>query len=478
MRLFKKLLLFLGLPLAVLAGVLWWMATRALAQVTPDNLTLQIESNFNCRAQVGGCQLDLFSSPARLELTGVTLVPRDAEADAGSNPTTRPPYELHATYFKFRSATLEADLWPLLFQRKLAVKRFVMSNADVKFDLLPGGENTLRTLFAKPAVVSGKPNPSSAALAPVVAAVAVATSGKDAPAATEADAKKSDRPMGDEPKSVFNARDLGFSAVTLDRIALEDSRIRARNRKSRSVIELNGCTLAFTDVAVDANALTKDNRATVALDTTLRLDSRKKQEVRYCDLQVTVLGTLAPFDAATGSLNPDLAFQTLIKQGSAVQDLPVMKKLQKNLAKAERAGLRVKDLSGRQELTSDTTLKLKLTDNRLVLLEPTSLVFPDYSLDMEAGSYIDAGTETHEFRATMLASQAVSDDAVQSANDTLANLGDAGAELRKLFVDPFLIDGRVGMAFVSSEDLDDPKVRVKNSVFDLKDSLQDAIKGR
>jgi hypothetical protein len=61
-------------------------------------------------------------------------------------------------------------------------------------------------------------------------------------------------------------------------------------------------------------------------------------------------GKVTPFDAATGNLNPDLTFDTLLEKDSVIQSLPVMQKLQKNLDKAKQAGLKMKSLTAPQAL--------------------------------------------------------------------------------------------------------------------------------
>jgi hypothetical protein len=464
-RWMKRVVWFGVLPLAVLGGMVWLLGWLALRQVTPDNVVLQLESVFNCRARMDACSMRLF--PPHLKLVGVQLSPRDEAADNATPPATRQPVVLHATYLRVREATVSLDFWPLLLRRELSVRRFLVSGADVKFDLLPGGENTLRTLFSRPATVKGRANPALIAVAPVAVAIEVTKPS----AAPESGKKVEPASFGDEPTRVINARE--FPAVSaLGRMALEDSRIRLRNRKSRAVTELNGCTLTVSDLAIDPTRLDVANRATVALETRLFVDG-KKVAIRYADLDIAAKGKATPFDPATGNLDPELAFDFALKKGSMVQALPVLQKLQKNIDRAQQAGLKMKDLTTEARLEHDTTLKLHLEANRLNLVEPAVLDFPDYSLHLEAKSFLDAGTETHEFRASLVASQAVSDAALAGADAFLAKLGEeAAVELRKLFITPMVKNGRITVAFVSTGDLDDPKVRADLPFQGIKDQLE------
>ncbi|MGI8602639.1 MAG: hypothetical protein ACR2OZ_06520 [Verrucomicrobiales bacterium] len=469
----KRLLLFAALALLLFVAAVAVFGWLAVKEITPERLVREIEASRNCRARIDGCKLALFASPARLDVTGVTLVPRDTEADNATAVATRPPIELHATYFRFASATIEADLFDLIFRRRLTVRQFVVRNADVKCDLLPGGENTLKILFDSPGIVGGKPMRAPLVAAPIAAAAAAAQ--------TVTDAAASAAENGEETKSkrAFNVRDFGIPS-TVERVALENSRLRFRNRKSRAVTEFNGCNVSLTDIAINPSDLTAANRATLAISTKLFLDGRDKktkENFRYADLIVEVRGEITPFELG-GNLNPDMALDAVLRRDSAVERLPVLQKLQKSVSKAQRAGLQLNDLAVRTTLLKDATLKLKLHDNRMELTHDVELPFQDYALALQAGSFIDAGEETHDFRATWTASQAMSDQALRGADEFLSTLGqDAAKELRAMFISPMVKNGLISLAFVSQGDLDDPKVTVENPITDFKDRLKAAGEG-
>ena len=478
-RLFLWLIL-LVVCLGIGAVVLGWLAVK---EITPERLVREIEASRNCRAVIDGCRLSLFSSPARLDLTGVTLVPRDAEADNATPYATRPPIELHATYFRFGSATLEADLLDLVFKRRLTVRQFVIRNADVKCDLLPGGENTLKQLFDSPAIVGGKTMRPPLVAVPVAAAAAAAQTVTDA--AREAVEKKpppddasESAVEADNPGRRFNVRDFAIPS-TIKRVAIENSRLRFRNRKSRGVIEFNNCTASLTDIAVDPAHLDTTNRATLDVQTTIFVDGRVKKTrdmFRYAALSVGVHGAITPFDPS-GNLNPDMGVAAKLDEGSTVQGLPVLQKLQKKVDKAQEAGLRLPDLAARAELQRETTFNLQLHDNRMHLTEPVALAFADYSLSLDRGSFIDASEECHQFRATWTASESISSRALAEADQFLAGLGpEIGTLLRKALVTPLVKDDRIALAFASSGTLDDPKVEIENPLGDLKNQLKETRK--
>ncbi|RYD26355.1 MAG: hypothetical protein EOP86_26070, partial [Verrucomicrobiaceae bacterium] len=76
-RRFWKVLL---VALPVLAGGAAWSAHRYVRkETTPAALVRRLEQSLNCRAEVESASVSLFSFPAKLEVKGLRLLPRDGE---------------------------------------------------------------------------------------------------------------------------------------------------------------------------------------------------------------------------------------------------------------------------------------------------------------------------------------------------------------------------------------------------------------
>lgn len=251
-RLLKRLLLLVGLPLMALAAGLVFLRWLTLRHFTPENVIHQLEASCNARVQLGGCSLSLFSSPARLELTSLHFHPRDAEADKATPTATRPPVKITHTYLRMGRAVVEADLAALLLRRELRVKTLLIETGDLKFDLLPSGESSLRGLFRAPATVRGQPNPALAAQAPVAAA-AIDAEAPPPPAGDAGEPPENDA-SENAPIPAFHARELA-APFAIDKVSLVDARLRVRNRKSRAVTELNQLHLEVAGLAVDPSRL-------------------------------------------------------------------------------------------------------------------------------------------------------------------------------------------------------------------------------
>jgi hypothetical protein len=476
-RLVKRLLLFLVLPGVLLSGAIVIAGWLALRQFTPERLVRQLETTCNARVQLEGCALSLFSSPPRLELTGLQFHPRDEEANRGTPIASRPPVKITNTYLRMRRALIEADLLALLLRRELRVKSVLIDMGDVKCDILPGGGNSLRALFTPPSTIAA---PSTPAMLELAAAVVAATTNAvhSSPPADEAEAdpappnEDTSTPLSTRP--VFAATQLP-GIVALDSIVFADSRIRIRNRKTRAVTELNELQFHLTDVAVNPADLTTTNRGTVTMTTRIIMTGGKKNPGPVATLGLRLNGTLTPFDKTSGQFQPDLQFTTDITKDSVLESIPALEKIEKNMARARRAGLKIEPLGSQIRLAADSRMAMHFRDGRLTLTQPATLDCGGYALALRGGSMVDAVQGTHDVHASWVASQDVSDKALAGSRDFLSSAGsETGDALRELLIDPLVRDGRLAMDFATSGALSDPDVRIAHPLQDLTDQLKDA----
>jgi hypothetical protein len=481
-RLVKRLLFFLVLPGVLLSGAIVMAGWLALRQFTPERLVRQLETTCNARVQLEGCTLSLFSSPARLELTGLQFHPRDGEADRGTPMASRPPIKITNTYLRMRRALIEADLLALLLRRELRVKTVRIDMGDIKCDILPGGGNSLRALFTPPSTVPAHSTPAMLGLASAAAAVAATTNAVHSTPPADETEDASSQPNEDtstplSSRSVFAATQLP-GIVALESIVFADSRIRIRNRKTRAVTELNELQFSLTDVAVDPADLTTTNRGTVSMTTRIVMTGSKKKPGPVATLGLRLNGTLTPFDKTSGQFQPDIQFTTDITKDSVLESIPALEKIEKNMARARRAGLKIEPLGRQARLAADSRLTMHFRDGRLTLTQPATLDCGGYALAVSGGSMLDAVQGTHDVHASWVASQAVSDKALAGADNFLSSAGsEAGDALRELLIDPLVRDGRLAMDFSTSGALSDPDVRMAHPLQDLTDQIKDAGRG-
>jgi hypothetical protein len=311
------------------------------------------------------------------------------------------------------------------------------------------------------------------------AAVAATTNAvHSSPPADEAEAdpappnEDTSTPLSTRP--VFAATQLP-GIVALDSIVFADSRIRIRNRKTRAVTELNELQFHLTDVAVNPADLTTTNRGTVTMTTRIIMTGGKKNPGPVAALGLRLNGVLTPFDKTSGQFQPDLQFTTDITKDSVLESIPALEKIEKNMARARRAGLKIEPLGSQIRLAADSRMAMHFRDGRLTLTQPATLDCGGYALALRGGSMVDAVQGTHDVHASWVASQDVSDKALAGSRDFLSSAGsETGDALRELLIDPLVRDGRLAMDFATSGALSDPDVRIAHPLQDLTDQLKDA----
>ncbi len=102
-----------------LGGARWWLGSV----MNREALVAQMESAWNCRAEIDTVTLAFASSPARVEIRGVRLAARDAEV--GKPLDTRQPLPPDATQINMQSAVLEIALQHLV-TRHLDVRQLTI----------------------------------------------------------------------------------------------------------------------------------------------------------------------------------------------------------------------------------------------------------------------------------------------------------------------------------------------------------------
>ena len=223
------------LTLVLLAPVLLWAIAQWLVSrmLQPEALVARIEASLNCRAEVTSASANLWSLPASVQIEGLKLAPRDAEADEAKPLGQRPPLDPKASIFAIQSAKLEMNPWALL-RGQLNVRSLVVQVVNLNSNTPLSGVNTLNQMMAKPAIVGGKPNP---------ALISSGTPGADPPQ------------PANEPKPL-NGRRLPVAAI-IDSARIEHVRLDFKNEKRKELIRLEDASWNLKQFALDPGNLAK-----------------------------------------------------------------------------------------------------------------------------------------------------------------------------------------------------------------------------
>jgi len=446
------LTLFLLTPV-ILWAIAQWLVSRMLQ---PEALVARIEASLNCRAEVTSASANLWSLPATVQLEGLKLAPRDADADQAKLLSERQPLDPKASIFAIQSAKLEMNPWALL-RGQLNVRSLVVQVVNLNSDTPLSGVNTLNQMMAKPAIVAGKPNP---------ALIPDPTSGPGTDPAQPAN----------EPKPL-NGRRLPVAAI-IDSARIEHVRLDFKNEKRKELIRLEDASWNLKQFALDPGNLAKSNQAAFDFDGQFLLVAKRKtteknpetgkfllEKYEQLNLGLHVDASTALFDPKSGLLGP-LPFNVTIAKDSIIEDLPALLKIGKKMGKWEKYGLILPPLPNRVKIGEASTVTMNYTQPRLLIDSDFSLILEGYEIILHRGSWMDYAANTCELNLNFLGSPAISQKALSGFTKKLKDkLGDTlggtlGDKVISLFKKEGLIlpDGRLSVPMGLTGELTEPEV--------------------
>ena len=241
-------------------GVAWSAHRYVQKETTPAALVRRLEQSLNCRAEVESASVSLFSFPAKLEVKGLRLLPRDGEVSKALKDR-QPPKKVETV---LAVPAFSADLsLPALLSREIKVGQLQLTGAEAYTIRRKNGENTLSAMFSKP---PSDPKPEAKP--------------KEDPAP----------PSSPKPAAKPFAAALGVAK-------LENAKITIRNEKRKQLVELKDVNLnvanlrylppADAGVAAAAVAAPSEVKASLHL-TTLDLKDQRRQMDFTLDIASTV----------------------------------------------------------------------------------------------------------------------------------------------------------------------------------------------
>lgn len=449
----KKWKLILGL-LAGTTGVGVLGGSLALHLWVKNNLTREalvqrLESELNCRAEVKSVDALIFSSPAHIVLTGVTVRERDdqvgrplAERKAATGPAA------------FNAEQLELVVnWADLLHGKLHVSNLLITEVWLRDEVSAEGVSSLATILR----TQKKARASTTSSPPVQPATSPAAPHQDKPA---------------NPPAV-----LLPIGITMDSLAVKGAVCSFLNRPARTRTKVNDMDFAITDLDIDTGNLKEHNQLHMKLSGRLGSTARVKvnddyQEVTIADFTMDGAGVVNPLDAETGLFNPKATLDLLLKKGSTFggfQTVGDATKGDKQVAAMKKMmGIDVSDVVIGGALAGDVAIRAKVQNGRLELLEDARLEFPDYAVTLRAGSWLDGSNDDHEFALQLLPNEALSKRITSGVGK---QLGDGiGKTAQAVFNDG---QGHFAIDLIATGRLSKPRIRLGGQA----GSIQQLVEG-
>jgi hypothetical protein len=440
----KIIVAFIFLDLLLAGGLVgghWWVSK----ETTPAALVKQLEKSLNCRAEITGTKVSLFSFPATLEVTGLRLLPRDAENDKPLKDRL-PPKKVETVLVIPRLAA-DLDLVGLL-QREVRIGQLTLTGVEAATFRKKNGENTLATMLGAPPEPPPDPN---------------------APPPPPAEPKEASKPFA--------------AALTLAK--LENASLSVRNDKKKQLIQIGDLNLTLTNLSY-APALPGAPPAAPApgappsvVESSLHLTSTDLTDQRQqMDITISVRSTLPPLTQASAAdgATLDLTF----KAGSYLDRIPTLEKLGIKLGKLkDQIGLDLTSFPVSGRLERDTAVKAKMTGGLLTFEEDTNFNFDTCRIKLKKGSTFNPDDQSHHFDGIFAANEKVSQEAIAGVEAWLKTKGDSlGPIIRDTVLKKLLNDkGQLIIPFISTEDIGRPEVTLSKSFEKaITDGLKDAAK--
>ncbi len=437
----KRVFITLGILIVLLAVAGWLAVSLSVGRFADsDYLVREIESTFNCRAQITEVKLNAYGAPARMELLGVAFGPRDETVEKGILPSERQPM---AGDVSIDYVMLELDRMPL-FQRKLVVTNLQVERPTVDLRIFEDGTNSIDTLL--------QPAPK----------------GSKKPAAEAAE------PKNDEEKSgtrQFVASDIPISAIA-ERMTIDDLTVMATVDRSKTTVQLHRGVVILRDIDLDPNSLAEHNSAKLEFSAWLGIDSFE-HNLRYLDLSLEGNGDVQPFNVENAQLDPSLSASVTVKRDSWIDALPLLDEMEDLIKQLENYGVDLEGVRLRGDFSEDTTASFNANREELKMTTDFMVPIDENFIILEEGSWVNAGKNDHEFYVTFLGSERLTRKIESEVTKFLEkNVGELAAiPAREALMSSVKRKEFLVLRFKSSGDVGNPNVTAVTPFGDIADIL-------
>ena len=441
------------------AGLHWWIQGK----LSKEAIVAQMESSWNCRAQIDSVTLVLMSSPARLQISGCKITPRDAEV---AKPyAQRAPLDPAGIQVSIDRAVLEVKLQDLV-SRRLNVQQLILSEIGVREEVTNEGESSLGVLFAKPVSGAGavaaahadqaSVTPPPGEVTPPQPEAPVAEPAPGPPAVSshlQSDPEKVKR----ETKAVF-AKELGFS-IQVGRASLEGVSLHRVDHKSVTKTDISGLSFSISEIDVDPDDLAAHNSFKLALNGRLLQQGRvgpkdARRSATLADLLFDGAGMVHPFDVESGQWQPVSDLRLTLKKGSVLGGYMKLGETgSKDLKKLDDYGIDLRDLSLGGPLLEDANIQVTFENDRSTLQQDAHFAMPDFELTLQKESWLNGAEDQHEMQVRITCGPKLQEQVSAGVKKLLGD--DLGANVIKTLSDE---KGRVYFDMRSSDRLSKPKV--------------------
>lgn len=465
----KALIVLSGLVVLLLGGGFAGQAwLKGLLQ--KEALVAKMEEAWNCRAHLDDTKVSLYSSPASVTLIGFKLAPRDVEV--GKALGERAPLAADAALVTAGNVVLSIQLADLL-KGTLNVERLELEELNVRNVVDAEGHGSLDALFKSPqdalddstASVSGTGGSN------------VPNESKDALQDQTARIHKEKKSAADE-HSPMKASDLRIN-LAVKTAGISNARFESLDLKGGTKTVIDQLNVELTDIDVAPRDLVNHNLCKFSLSASVAVE-KSDPKSQFADFHLTGSGTVAPFDAKTGELNPDTDLSLTMLQGGLIGGAPLSKQMgKKDMERLDEYGVRLGDIAVGGMLKKDAAMRVHLLPGgKMIVKQDTVFAFADYEMLLAEKSWFNPTQDLHNARATLTVSPELSARILEDAKKTLtekygATLADFAVSAVKIAL---MKDDRIVIPFKGKGPMSKPNVSLDSVLGDITDIVKSAGK--
>jgi hypothetical protein len=454
----KKLLIILLPVLLVVLIVVGIIGHSWLkGKFEKEALVAQIEENCNCRAQIDRTSTSFLSFPAKVEIYGLKLAPRDADAAAKKPLGQRALLDEKAVLISIERVMLTVNS---LMLKSLDVQQLHLFKLEVRTEVRDEG-TSLQAILEKP-----KKSESE----------------KQVTASAETDKNDTNTPPSqskEKARNISSYLSIKPKALKADDAAMSNSTVQILNPKNGTRITLDITRFSLLGIDVIMDDLANHNQCGLEYEGTIRVE-KLDGSPQTANFSIVGKGKLTPFDPATGEWDPDLVLEPTLKKGSLLGGLPLSQQLsEKDLKGMKDNGIDLGDIALGGVLGEDVSTVVHEVRGKLIVKKDTRLVFPQYEITLNDGTWFNAGEDAHIVRGSLIVGPELSTRILEQAKATAnKKLGDGLGDLAVQALKATLMNsqGQLVLPLKSKGRMSKPEVSLDSKLNDAKDVLKDAGK--
>ncbi len=399
----KKLLsrwkLLLGILVLLLALVLpclqWWLN----ANLTPEKVVKRLEAKYNLRAEIDSVSVSILSSPAKLTLKHVVLVPRDAEADAGKPLAARSRVEAPKKVgLGLNLATAEFSLWQALLGN-FHIENVVVDYLRLNTEQDAAGVDGFSAFFKKPHTANAAPEAKTEGTEPA-------------------------------PNAPQSARKLAVNSLSI-----KDFRLDSRSLKKRQTYSLQDASLNLSKLRLSGSGFQTGTSPQIKLNGRFLLIGKGKAE----QLNIALSAELTePISLDANSQPTEVPFTVKLGQGSKFSELPAIERMNEKMKRWEKYYLVLQPLPSTAAVLEDSVVQFRYTPETLTNLTDLQLNLDAYQLLLKKNSLLKLKEETCQLELLLTGSPAASQQIISDFRSALTSkLDSLGATLHEQVIKVF-----------------------------------------